>query len=131
MQCNRVYGLEKEIKLINDPDLLNVWSRLQTSDHFYYMSTKYWSDGDVHKYFSPYESPYDAHIYYMNVLSDLEKTIQKSLTPAESLTKSHQSEDSRERNSGQNEKWKQITNQFRHNSLTNALLFKEILRRQI
>ncbi len=78
---HRVYGLEKEIKLINDPDLLNVWSRLQTSDHFYYMSTKYWSDGDVHKYFSPYESPYDAHIYYMNVLSDLEKTIQKSLPP--------------------------------------------------
>jgi alpha-amylase len=51
--------------------LLNDWRRLTTSDHFYYMSTKYWADGDVHKYFSPYESPYDAYINYMNVLDNL------------------------------------------------------------
>lgn len=50
--------------------LLNTWRKLQTSDHFYYMCTKYWNDGDVHKYFSPFESPYDAYISYMNVLSD-------------------------------------------------------------
>jgi alpha-amylase len=50
---------------------LEDWRKLTTSDHFYYMSTKYWADGDVHKYFSPYESPYDAYINYMNVLDNL------------------------------------------------------------
>jgi alpha-amylase len=51
--------------------LLETWRRLLTSDHFYYMCTKYFADGDVHKYFSPYDSPYDAHILFMNVLADL------------------------------------------------------------
>jgi alpha-amylase len=51
--------------------LLEDWRKLTTSDHFYYMCTKYWSDGDVHKYFSPYDSPYDAYINYMNVLDNL------------------------------------------------------------
>lgn len=49
-------------------ELLVDWRRLTTSDHFYYMSTKHLADGDVHKYFSPYESPFDAYINYMNVL---------------------------------------------------------------
>lgn len=52
-------------------ELLETWRRLQSSDHFYYMCTKYFADGEVHKYFNPYESPYDAHIHYMNVLSDM------------------------------------------------------------
>jgi alpha-amylase len=52
-------------------DLKADWRRLQTSDHFYYMCTKWASDGDVHAYFNPYESPYDAYITYMNVLTDL------------------------------------------------------------
>lgn len=68
----RIYSLENDIKTLNDPDLLKVWERLQTSDHFYYMCTKFWNDGDVHKYFSPYDSPYDAYMYFMNVFSDLE-----------------------------------------------------------
>jgi alpha-amylase len=50
---------------------LEDWRRLSTSDHFYYMSTKYFADGDVHKYFNPYESPYDSYINFMNVLDDL------------------------------------------------------------
>ncbi len=50
--------------------LLKDWKYLQTSDHFYYMCTKWFSDGDVHKYFNPYDTPYDAFINYMNVLSD-------------------------------------------------------------
>jgi len=53
------------------------WGWLQTSDHFYYMSTKYWNDGDVHKYFSPYDSPYEAFINYMNVLEDFQKQLAK------------------------------------------------------
>lgn len=51
--------------------LLESWRRMLTSDHFYYMCTKYWSDGDVHKYFSPYDSPYDAYINYMNAFNEL------------------------------------------------------------
>ncbi len=50
---------------------------LQTSDHFYYMCTKYFSDGDVHKYFNPYDSPYDAFINYMNVLTDFSMRVNK------------------------------------------------------
>jgi alpha-amylase len=71
----RIYAIEKEVKECNDPDLLKVWERLQTSDHYYYMCTKFWNDGDVHKYFSPFESPYDAYMYFMNVYSDLECTV--------------------------------------------------------
>ena len=51
--------------------MIEDWRRLTTSDHFYYMCTKYFADGDVHKYFSPYESPYEAHIAFMNALADL------------------------------------------------------------
>ena len=51
--------------------LIADWRRLETSDHFYYMCTKWFSDGDVHKYFNPYDSPYDAFISYMNVLADV------------------------------------------------------------
>ena len=51
--------------------LLADWRKLTTSDHFYYMCTKYWADGDVHKYFSPYDSPYDGYINFMNVLDNV------------------------------------------------------------
>lgn len=71
----RIYKLEKQVVESENKDLLDVWGKLQTSDHFYYMCTKFWSDGDVHKYFSPYDSPYDAYIYYMNVLADFETTV--------------------------------------------------------
>jgi alpha-amylase/alpha-mannosidase (GH57 family) len=57
--------------------ILNDWERLQTSDHYYYMCTKFWNDGDVHKYFSPYDSPYDAYLYFMNAFSDLECRIKE------------------------------------------------------
>lgn len=56
-------------------EIYNTWRYLQTSDHFYYMSTKYWSDGDIHAYFSPYDSPYDAYINYMNVLNDFKQKL--------------------------------------------------------
>jgi len=71
----RIYQLEQSVKETNNDDLIRSWARLLTSDHFYYMSTKYWNDGDVHKYFSPYGTPYDAYINYMNIVSDLELTI--------------------------------------------------------
>lgn len=77
-----VYALEQEIFQSNDHKLLEDWRRLQTSDHFYYMCTKWFADGDVHAYFSPYESPYDAYISYMNALSDLRLRVLQRLGPA-------------------------------------------------
>ncbi len=65
-----IYAIEQKVKSTNDFDLIKEWRYLQTSDHFYYMCTKWFSDGDVHKYFNPYGSPYEAFINYMNVLSD-------------------------------------------------------------
>jgi alpha-amylase len=65
-----LYSLEKEVYKVNNPALLRDWELLQSSDHFYYMCTKWFSDGDVHKYFNAYNSPYEAYINYMNVLSD-------------------------------------------------------------
>jgi alpha-amylase len=56
-------------------DLIEDFRKLQTSDHLYYMSTKYWSDGDVHAYFSPFESPYEAYINFMNVLQSMKKRL--------------------------------------------------------
>ncbi|MBW2997540.1 glycoside hydrolase family 57 protein [Candidatus Woesearchaeota archaeon] len=69
--ANRLYSLEKDIKKSKDQKLIEDWRRLQTSDHFYYMCTKWFNDGDVHKYFNPYDSPYDSFINFMNVMNDL------------------------------------------------------------
>ena len=66
-----LYKLERSILSTNDADLIDDWRRLQTSDHFYYMCTKWFSDGDVHAYFSPYQSPYDAFRYFMNAYRDV------------------------------------------------------------
>lgn len=67
-----LYELRDAVIDSGDADLIEDWRRLTTSDHFYYMCTKFFADGDVHKYFSPYESPYEAHIAFMNALADLE-----------------------------------------------------------
>ncbi|MCG8578521.1 MAG: glycoside hydrolase family 57 protein [Bacteroidales bacterium] len=62
--------LREDVLTLNDERINKDWNYLQSSDHFYYMCTKFFSDGDVHSYFNPYNSPYDAFINYMNVLSD-------------------------------------------------------------
>ncbi|MDD4214701.1 MAG: glycoside hydrolase family 57 protein, partial [Bacteroidales bacterium] len=67
---HKLYDLEEKVKNSPDEKIQLDWKYLQTSDHFYYMCTKWFSDGDVHKYFNPYNSPYEAYINYMNVLSD-------------------------------------------------------------
>lgn len=66
----KLYNLSGMMDKCNDPALLKDWQYLQTSDHFHYMSTKYFSDGDVHACFNPYNSPYMAFMNYMNVLND-------------------------------------------------------------
>jgi alpha-amylase len=70
---SKLYELEKQVLKIGkkQPQLLEEWRYLQTSDHFYYMCTKWSADGDVHAYFSPYESPFEAYRRYSIVLADL------------------------------------------------------------
>jgi len=67
---NSLYAVEERVKRTGDPALIRDWHYLQSSDHFYYMCTKWFSDGEVHKYFNPYPSPYESFINYMNVISD-------------------------------------------------------------
>ena len=67
----KIYEIEKAVQESGDAQLLEDWRKLQTSDHFYYMCTKWFADGDVHKYFNPYESPYDGYLAYMNILNDV------------------------------------------------------------
>ncbi|MEK7952707.1 glycoside hydrolase family 57 protein [Luteolibacter soli] len=73
----KIHRLEEEVLAAKDPDLAHVWAKLQTSDHFYWMSTKGGTDGSVHQYFSPYGTPYDAYIYFMNALGDLQVRLRR------------------------------------------------------
>ncbi|MCG2695405.1 hypothetical protein L6248_00510 [Candidatus Parcubacteria bacterium] len=74
-----IYALEKEILASGDQEMMEDWRKLQTSDHFYYMCTKWFADGDVHKYFNPYDSPYDCFISYMNIINDLKLRLEKKV----------------------------------------------------
>ena len=76
---SKLYALKEKIAKLKSEDFNYVWNFMQTSDHFYYMATKWLSDGDVHSYFNPYDSAYDAFINYMNVLSDFEIEVDKAL----------------------------------------------------
>ncbi len=76
---SKLYELKDKVAKLKSEDFNYVWNFLQTSDHFYYMATKWLSDGDVHSYFNPYDSAYDAFINYMNVLSDFQIEVEKAL----------------------------------------------------
>jgi len=69
---DKLYSLARKVNKCDDDQINKDWTYLQSSDHFYYMATKFFSDGAVHAYFNPYETPYDAFMNYMNVLSDFE-----------------------------------------------------------
>ncbi len=75
----KLYGLQEKVHALNSPDFNYVWNFMKASDHFYYMATKWFSDGDVHSYFNPYDSAYNAFINYMNVLSDFANEIDLAL----------------------------------------------------
>ena len=66
-----LYDIERKVLDTHDLTLINDWRKLQTSDHFYYMCTKWFKDGDIHAYFSPYQSPYDAFMYFINAYQNL------------------------------------------------------------
>jgi alpha-amylase len=84
---SKLYALKDKVKALKNADYEYVWNFMQTSDHFYYMATKWLSDGDVHSYFNPYGSSYEAFINYMNVLSDFEIEIDKALAAKKSRKK--------------------------------------------
>ena len=73
----KLYALAPKVKKAKNKDFEYVWHFMQNSDHFYYMATKWFSDGDVHSYFNPYGSAYEAFINYMNVLSDFDIELTK------------------------------------------------------
>ncbi len=70
-----LYELEDGVKKTKDKDLIERWRKLTVSDHFYYMCTKWFADGDVHKYFSPNESPHEAYKHFMTVLHDMRQRV--------------------------------------------------------
>jgi len=69
--AQELYRIGKMVKQTGNAKLIDDWRRLTTSDHFYYMCIKWFSDGDVHKYFNPYDTPYEGFITFMNVLNDM------------------------------------------------------------
>ncbi|MEY3417814.1 MAG: hypothetical protein RL060_1926 [Bacteroidota bacterium] len=75
----KIYELEDKVMATKNEELIHTWSKLQTSDHFYYMSTKHASDGAVHSYFSPFNTPHDAYLYYMNIIADFEIRIDRAI----------------------------------------------------
>lgn len=72
-----LYELQEKVIKSRDLELIEDWRKLQTSDHFYYMCTKWFSDGDIHSYFSPYETPYEGYINFMNAFRDLQYRLAK------------------------------------------------------
>ncbi len=76
----KLYEARESVLKTKDTALLSDFHKLQESDHFYYMCTKFFSDGAVHKYFNPYDTPYEAFINYMNVLSDFLVRVEKFST---------------------------------------------------
>ena len=72
LALRKAYSLSALVKRRNNAAVMKTWRRLLTSDHFYYMCTKFFSDGDVHAYFSPFKSPYEAFLSYMAILEDFE-----------------------------------------------------------
>lgn len=74
-----VYELESDVLKTGDPEIIKDWRDLQTSDHFYYMCTKYFEDGDVHKYFNPFNSPKEAHLSFMKILEHFKNRVEDHL----------------------------------------------------
>jgi hypothetical protein len=90
MQSNAIYELyrlEKQIKQTADEEIISDWRRLQASDHFYTMCTKFLSDPDVPKSFNPYDSPYDSYINFMNVLGHLHDRCSKRTQTGQFVTR--------------------------------------------
>jgi alpha-amylase len=86
--AHALYELEPIINTIDDEALAHNWRKLQTSDHVYYMCTKWFNDGDVHAYFNPYDSPYDGFLYFMNSVHNLKRQLHEHRTDHHSSSRS-------------------------------------------
>ncbi|MBW3018968.1 glycoside hydrolase family 57 protein [Candidatus Woesearchaeota archaeon] len=75
--AQQIFSIKHRVRKSKDKELKQSWNRLTTSDHLYYMCTKWFADGDVHKYFNPYESPYDCFINIQNVLQDMKTRLKR------------------------------------------------------
>ncbi len=115
---DQLYRLGEKVKAMNEKNIWDEFRHLQASDHFYYMCTKFFSDGAVHKYFTPYDTPYEAFINYMNVLSDfitrveknVEKTSQKSTRVLKKLLTLQSNLQSKKKNSKKEKPVTQLEN---------------------
>ncbi len=85
---HKLYEMEKKVMATKDEALVSDFRKLQESDHFYYMCTKFFSDGAVHKYFNPYDTPYEAFINYMNAFSDFQIRVEKAAAKIANAKKS-------------------------------------------
>ncbi|HLF55101.1 MAG TPA: glycoside hydrolase family 57 protein [Candidatus Nanoarchaeia archaeon] len=85
--AKHLYELRQEILASKDNELIESWRKMTTGDHFYYMCTKWFNDGDVHKYFNAYETPYEAYITFMNILQDVRLKIKKQQPAFASISK--------------------------------------------
>lgn len=92
----KLFSLSEAVNKLSDSNLKKVWGRLHSSDHFYYMCIKLLADGDVHKYFNHFGSPYEAFITYMNVLSDFEIHVQRAISHEEELQQEDRSDINKE-----------------------------------
>ncbi|MGM5484370.1 MAG: glycoside hydrolase family 57 protein [Nanobdellota archaeon] len=68
-----------------DEEIFTRYRDLQNSDHFYYMCTKRYEDGEVHEYFNPYDTPYEAFISYMNIMNDIKERTGKNTAAREKI----------------------------------------------
>ncbi len=74
--------LEPLVMESEDPEYLRLWRDFQTSDHLYYMFTAGGGPGEVHSYFSPFESPMDAYAVAQGLLNDFEVRLRLSILAA-------------------------------------------------
>lgn len=81
-----LYKMRDKVNALKDESLTHDYNCLQASDHFYYMCTKLFADGDIHRYFTPYDTPYEAFINYMNVLSDFILRVEREYKEKKSKT---------------------------------------------
>lgn len=89
---DQIYEFEQNVRKVDDLNFWIDWRYLQTSDHFYYMCTKWFSDGDVHKYFNHYDTPYEAYMNFANVLSDFRLRLEDALVCSPLPTKEQMQE---------------------------------------
>lgn len=79
---SRLFALEARVRASGSDSILRDFRRLTTSDHFYYMATSSASDAAVHEYFSPWDSPYEAYMTFIHVVSDLGHRLGQVRRPA-------------------------------------------------